>query len=83
MAYTQDLIDEVKALYPHFPKIIQLAETGSALLGRYLVEEERKSMPIEKILSATSLDELQEAALLIQRKDNLYQKWWDQDPRKR
>lgn len=83
MAYTQDLINEVKEIYPDDLIMILHAESGSAWLGRYLCDSAETSISIEKILSATSLDELREQALLLKRKHELYKKWKEQDPRKK
>lgn len=82
MAYTQDLINEVKALYPQSKQIIELAESGSVWLGRYLDDSSPTAIPLDKILLATSLEELQKEARLAKRKLELYKKWCEQDLRK-
>ena len=81
MAYTRELINEVKELYPDSIKMHELAESGNAFLGRYLDDSCSTGMSIDKILLATSLDELQKEARLMKRKVNLYKKWCEQDPR--
>jgi len=82
MAYTQELIDEVKALYPDSKEMITHAESGSVWLGRYLDDSSPSGIGIDKILLATSLEELQREARNAKRKIALYKKWCEQDPRK-
>lgn len=82
MAYTQDLIDEVKELYPDSKEMIAHAESGSVWLGRYLDDSVPYGMPWEEIINATSLYDLQGKARLAKRKLTLYKKWCEQDPRK-
>lgn len=81
MAYTRELINEVKELYPDSPRMHELAESGNAFLGRYLDDSSANSINIDRILLATSLDELQKEARMMKRKVNLYKKWCEQDPR--
>ena len=80
MAYTQELIDEVKELYPDSIQMHKLAESGNAFLGRYLDDSCSTSISIE-ILNANSLKEIQDKALHMKRKVDLYRKWCKQDPR--
>lgn len=82
MAYSQQLIDEVKHIYPDDEKMHELAETGSVWLGRYLDDSSHGGIPLDDILVATSLEVLQEKARFIKRKIALYRKWCDEDPRK-
>lgn len=81
MAYTQELIDEVKELYPDSIQMHKLAESGNAFLGRYLDDSCSTSISIEEILNANSLKEIQDKALHMKRKVDLYRKWCKQDPR--
>jgi hypothetical protein len=62
MAYTQELINEVKELYPNSPEMHKLAENGAAFLGRYLDDSCDSGISLSEILLATSLDELQKKA---------------------
>jgi hypothetical protein len=74
--YTQDLIDEVKELYPDNPMMHELANIGSVLLGRYLDDSSfGDKMSSDEILSATSLEEIQVKARILKRKCDLYRKW--------
>jgi hypothetical protein len=82
MAYTKELIDEVKELYPTSTQMIELAENGSVWLGRYLDDSSPTGIPLNRILLATSLEDLQKEARLSKRKIELYKKWCEQDPRK-
>lgn len=82
MAYTRELINEVKELYPNDQKMHELAESGNAFLGRYLDDSCSSAMNIDKILLATSLEEIQVEARKMKRKVQLYRKWCEQDPRK-
>ena len=79
--YTQDLIDEVKELYPNSNKMHHLAETGNVLIGRYLDDSSYGSVSLDEILNATNLNELKDKARILKRKRDLYAKWRDQDPR--
>ena len=81
MAYTQELINEVKELYPNSAEMHKLAESGNAFLGRYLDDSSPSGVPIDEVLLATSLDELQKKARDYKRRVLLYKKWCEQDPR--
>jgi hypothetical protein len=81
MAYSQELIDEVKELFPNSSEMIRLAEEGNVFLGRYLDDSSPNFISINEILLATSLDELQKEARIRKRKIDLYKKWCGQDPR--
>lgn len=83
MAYTKELIEEVRELYPDSPKMHELAESGHPILGRYLDDSSSGGISIDQILLATTLEELQTKARLLKRKVNLYKKWCEQDPRNR
>ena len=82
MAYTQDLINEVKELYPNSTEMIRLAEEGNVFLGRYLDDSSTNYINVDRVLLATSLDELLKEARIIKRKRELYNKWCQQDPRR-
>lgn len=80
--YTQDFIDEVIKLYPDYPKMHELAINGNAFLGRYLDDSGATSIHMDRILLATSLDELQKEARVLKAKRELYNKYWEQPPAK-
>ena len=79
--YSPELIREVKELYPNSPEMHQLADSGNAFLGRYLDDSSPSGVPINDVLLATSLDELQKKARNMKRKVELYKKWCAEDPR--
>ena len=79
--YSPELIREVKELYPNSPEMHQLADSGNAFLGRYLDDSSPSGVPINEVLLATSLDELQKKARNMKRKVELYKKWCAEDPR--
>lgn len=81
MAYTQELINEVKELYPNSSEMHKLAETGNVFLGRHLDDASQGGFPVDTILLAISLEELQNQARDMKRKRELYGKWCKQDPR--
>lgn len=80
--YSEKLIKEVKECYPDYPKIHELAEEGSVWLGRYLDDSLSGGIPIDTILTALTLEELQDMARLAKRKINCYKMWCEEDPRK-
>ena len=82
MAYSEKLIKEVKACYPDYEKMHQLADEGSVWLGRYLDDSSSMSIHAERILAATSLHELKEEAGLAIRKRECYKMWCNEDPRR-
>lgn len=79
--YSEELINEVKELYPDVPRMHELAESGNGWLGRYLDDSAPYAINIDRILLATSLDELQKEAREAKRKVELYKKWCEEDPR--
>jgi hypothetical protein len=82
MAYSEKLIKEVKEAYPDYPRMHELAETGSAWLGRYLDDSSPRSISIDTVLKANSLEELQNLAKEYKKKLDLYAMWCEEDPRK-
>lgn len=81
MAYSQELINEVKEVYPDSPEMHRLADTGNAFLGRYLDDSSPSGIPLDTILLATSLEQIQNVARHYKRKVELYRKWLKEDPR--
>ena len=81
MGYSKELIKEVKEVYPDSTEMHKLANSGNAFLGRYLDDSSPQGMSVDKILLATTLDELQKEARLMKRKIELYSKWCKEDPR--
>ncbi len=83
MAYTKELIEEVKLLYPDYKKMHKMAEDGDAFLGQYLYGSYPIGIHVDEVLSSISLEELQVKARLYKRMDRLYDEWCKQDPSKR
>lgn len=81
--YSQELINKVKEIYPDSKAMHQLAESGNAFLGRYLDDLSMDSVSIDKILLATSLDEIQKEARIIKQRKQLYTDWCKEDPRQK
>jgi hypothetical protein len=69
--YTDELVNGIKSLYPEQPEMIELAEKGDPYLLMYL-KNSWEQISHEEILSATSLTELKEKAIIIQQKVELY-----------
>ena len=81
--YTVKLITEVKECFPDNLKMHELANEGSVWLGRYLDDNSTGSVPLDTILTAINLEEIQDKARLIKRKTNCYKMWCDEDPRRK
>ena len=81
--YTQKLITEVKECFPNYLKMHELADQGSVWLGRYLDDSSGGSVPLNDILTSSSLQEIQDKARLIKRKVNCYKLWCEEDPRRK
>jgi len=81
--YSDKLIKEVKECYPEYKEIHRLADTGSVWLGRYLDDSSSGSIGVDRILTALSLEELQDIARREKRKVNVYKMWCEEDPRKK
>ena len=78
MEYSKELIDGIKEVYPDYPKILELAEKGSPILGKYLDDGILNGIPIMTILRSNSLETLKELARLQLKKRELYNMWYDE-----
>ena len=74
MTYSKEFIREVKELYPDYPTIHKLVDTGDKFLGNYL-NGSYGGVPIDFVLTALTLEEVQNYARIEKRKKNLYEKW--------
>lgn len=74
MTYTKEFIERVKAVYPDNKTIIELAEKGSDLLGRYLDDCSQNTLTPRMVLDST-YDELVAWAKKAQEKIDLYRDW--------
>lgn len=81
--YSEELIKEVKECYPDDTKIHELAEQGNPSLGRYLVDNSSTGIPLNTVLSALTLSNLQDKARAQLRKVECYRMWCKEDPQKR
>ena len=81
--YSEQLIKEVKECYPDYERIHQLADKGSVWLGRYLCDNIANGISIDRVLSAKTLQELQDQAMHEKRKQQCYEMWCNEDPRKK
>ena len=80
--YSEELIKEVKECYPDYGKMHELADSGNVWLGRYLDDSSGGSVPLDMILKAKSLEDIQSEARDIKRKTNCYKMWCNEDPRR-
>jgi len=75
MEYPEDFIKEVKEVYPDSPDMHRLADEGQYFLGRYLDDSSGGGIPLDTVLTALTLEELQVKARREKRKVNLYRRW--------
>ena len=76
--YSQELINEIKELFPKEETIIKLAETGNPHLGGYLDGYMQACLGCDEILVSISLKELQEKAFFVKRRSVMYNKWYSE-----
>ena len=81
--YSAKLISEVRACYPENTEIHKLADEGATFLGRYLDDSSGGGIPLDTILCAITLEELQAKARIAKRKILCYRMWCKEDPRKK
>lgn len=72
MAYTQEFIYRVKALYPNSAEMHRLADEGNYFLGRWLDDSSSGGFSPEHILN-TPYEKLMQEARIMQDKHKLYQ----------
>lgn len=77
--YPQSFIDKAKRLFPNDTNLHHLLETGSFFVQNKLNDYRYncKAIPIARVLSATSLEELQSFARDEQERYKLYDEWLD------
>ena len=71
MAYTQEFIDRVKALYPNSAEMHRLADEGNYFLGRWLDDSSSAGFSADEILN-TPYEKLIEEAKILKEKRQLY-----------
>lgn len=79
--YSQEFIREVKELFPNSSDMHRHAEQGNEILGRFLDDSSAGGISVDKILLATSLEEIQKEARILKRKSELYNKWYNEAKR--
>ena len=79
MAYSEELIKEVRECYPDSPEMHRLAESGHRFLGSYLADSAQDAIALDTVLIASSLEELKEKAMRMKRKVVIYKKWCEED----
>ena len=82
MAYSPQLIAKVKKLFPNSTEMHRLADNGGVMLGRYLDDSASNSIPINDVLLATSLEQIQKQDREAKERVELYREWCLEDPRK-
>lgn len=73
--YPEDFKARCKIAYPDFQRLHELLDAGSELVGRILDESATGSLPVDTVLRATSLTELQALAALEKERRVLYNEW--------
>ena len=69
--FKKEFISEAKALYPTWNDLHTAIESGLAIVGRYLDDSTPTGINYHEVLSAESLDELKQKAMIIKRKNDL------------
>lgn len=76
MFYPTDFKNRVKKTYPNWDELHRGLDNGDVFVGRYLNDSSYPaSISLNTILAATSLEELQEMAKVLQAKVDLYNEW--------
>lgn len=76
MKYSEDLISKVKELFPDQAIMQKLAIEGSPFLGQYL--HGTWGISLDQILTAMSLQDIQDKARHEKRKQLLFNQWHDE-----
>ena len=75
MMYSREFIEKVKRVYPDSPNIIDAAERGLSILGRYLDDSSCGSISSSMVM-ALSHEELLARAAVMQTRRELYSDWF-------
>ena len=85
MFYPEDFKNRVKKAFPTWDELHRRLDSGDVFVGRYLDDNSPTALSLNTILTATSLEELQENAKAAQEKVELYHDWCnlynEQNPR--
>ena len=77
MFYSEEFKARCKAIYPSCESLHKALEDGSEMVGRYLDDGYSNSLPLDTILNASSLEELQTQAKVEVIKNELYREWFN------
>ena len=77
MIYPEEFKARCKKVYPTFEMLHEALDNNSAWVGRYLCDSMNSGMKFSTVLSATSLEALQEEARRELEKRELYAEWYD------
>lgn len=75
MFYPEEFKARCKKAYPDNEVLHEKLEEGSEWVGRYLDDGADGKLPVDTILEATSLEELQALAQVEKEKRSLYAEW--------
>ena len=75
MDYPEEFKKKAKRLYPKWNKLHEMLDSNQTFVGRYLDDGRSSTMSLNKILSAKSLDELQNEARVELERNQLYIEW--------
>lgn len=73
MFYPEDFKNKVKEMFPDWKGLHRNLDCESVYVGQLLYQD--FSIPIDTILAATSLEELQRVAKAIKKREALYAEW--------
>jgi hypothetical protein len=75
MNYPVEFKNKAKRLYPTWNDLHKMLDAGQTFAGRYLDDASSSTMSLNDILSAKSLDDLQNKARIEMEKNKLYIEW--------
>lgn len=75
MFYPEDFKSRVKKAYPNWYELHMRLEDGEVFVGGCLKNNYHKTISINAVLTATSLEELQEKVKPEKEKEILFQEW--------
>lgn len=75
MFYPEDFKNRVKKAYPNWDELHRRLDEGDVFVGCYLDDSCSTGISFETILSATSLEELNNKARVGQEKVAIYNEW--------
>lgn len=74
--YTEDFKIKVRECFGN--QFDEMLSSGNVFLGRFLDDSSTGGISVDKILLATDQESLQNEAMLLKKKKNLYNEYWDQ-----